>query len=284
MMTSATGGITDATMPKSPAPPPTEEKRPARVYSAPALEKAIDIIELLSTEPAGLTITEVATRLSRSISELFRIMVVLDRRGWLRKDPASDRYRATYKLLETAHRATPAQELTHIAAPLMRRLSEVAMQSCHLVVVNGDRGLILLRQESPGPAGFAVRVGTGIELLDSCSGHVLLAFMVEHNRAVLLDRLVPAKARAAIDTMLGKVRADGFQRVDSTRMAGVTDISWPIFGYDGQIVAALTIPFLEVLDQTPHLSETEAIDALRETTARISDGLGWSERGGTDRP
>lgn len=283
-MTNATCGGTDTTMPKSPAPPPTEEKRTARVYSAPALEKAIDIIELLSTEPGGLTITEVATRLSRSISELFRIMVVLDRRGWLRKDPANDRYRATYKLLETAHRATPAQELTHIAAPLMHRLSEVAMQSCHLVVVTGDRGLILLRQESPGPAGFAVRVGTGIGLLESCSGHVLLAFMAERNRSALLDQLVPAKARPAIDTVLAKVRTDGFHRVASTRMAGVTDISWPIFGYDGQIVAALTIPFLEALGRMPHLSETEAIEALRKTAGRISDGLGWSDRGGAGQP
>jgi DNA-binding IclR family transcriptional regulator len=51
------------------------------------------------------------------------VIVVLDRRGWLHKDAASDRYRATYKLLETAHRATPAQELTHVAAPLMQALS-----------------------------------------------------------------------------------------------------------------------------------------------------------------
>ncbi|WP_204311167.1 helix-turn-helix domain-containing protein, partial [Klebsiella michiganensis] len=62
-------------------------------YSAPALEKGIDVIELLGNEPFGLTITEISQRLGRSVSELFRVVVALDRRGWLHKDAASDRYR-----------------------------------------------------------------------------------------------------------------------------------------------------------------------------------------------
>ena len=165
-----------------------DAKRPA--YSAPALEKGIDVLELLGTEPSGLSIGEMAARMGRSISELFRVVVVLDRRGWLRKDVASDRYRVTYNLLEVAHRATPAQELTHVAAPLMHALAALVEQSCHMVVLNeapaGASGLIVLRQESPGQTGFAVRLGTSIDLISSCSGHVLLAFASEAKRAELL--------------------------------------------------------------------------------------------------
>jgi DNA-binding IclR family transcriptional regulator len=266
-------------MPPAPRQPqPDTDSAGPRVYSAPALEKAIDIVELLATEPSGLTVSEIASRLSRSISELFRVIVVLDRRGWLHKDAASDRYRATYKLLETAHRATPAQELTHVAAPLMQALSATAMQSCHLVVANGVEGLIILRQESPGPTGFAVRLGTSIALATNCSGHVLLAFMTEEARATILDTigtLGDDAGRAALDAHLAAVRERGHEWIQSTRIAGVSDMSCPIFGYDGQVVAALTVPFLEVIDETPHISADEALVALKAAATKISQALGW---------
>ena len=266
-------------MPPSPPPPSSPDTNSAspRVYSAPALEKAIDIIELLAREPNGLTVSEIATHLSRSISELFRVIVVLDRRGWLRKDPASDRYRVTYKLLETAHRATPAQELTNVAASLMHALAATAMQSCHLVVRNGASGLIVLRQESPGPTGFAVRLGTSIALATNCSGHVLLAFMGEDARSAILDETMDTANRATLDAHLAKIRARGHEWVESNRMAGVSDISCPIFGYDGLVVAALTIPFLAVIDETPHISADEALVALQSTATAISQALGWSD-------
>lgn len=259
----------------SPPPPPDTNSASPRVYSAPALEKAIDIIELLAREPNGLTVSEIAARLSRSISELFRVIVVLGRRGWLHKDPGSDRYRVTYKLLETAHRATPAQELTHVAAPLMQTLAATAMQSCHLVVVNGTSGLIILRQESPGPTGFAVRLGTSIALATNCSGHVLLAFMADEARSAILDQTMDPAARDALDAAFAEIRERGYESIRSARMGGVSDISCPIFGFDGHVVAALTIPFLEVIDETPHISAEEALVALKHTATQISQALGW---------
>jgi hypothetical protein len=49
--------------------------RPARSsprldYSAPALEKGMDIIELLAAADSGLTVSEISQRLDRRMSEL----------------------------------------------------------------------------------------------------------------------------------------------------------------------------------------------------------------------
>lgn len=258
-------------------PKPDDAKSPS--YSAPALEKGIDVIELLGSDPSGLSISEMATRMGRSISELFRVVVVLDRRGWLHKDPASDRYRVTYKLLEVAHRATPTQELTHVAGPLMHALAAKVEQSCHLVVVNGSQGLVVLRQESPGQTGFAVRLGTSVDLVSSCSGHVLLAFATD---AVRDEALAGTKGAAAVRERLDTVRAQGFESIPSARMAGVSDISCPVFGFDGHVVAALTIPFLEAIDGAPHCSQADALEALKATTEAISTSLGWYGRAPED--
>ena len=261
----------------SPNPPPEPAVKTPPTYVVPALEKAMDVIELLAGDPGGLTISEIATRLGRSISELFRVVIVLDRRGWLHKDPGSDRYRVTYKLLEIAHRATPAQELAQVAAPLMHDLAHRIAQSCHLVVLNETRGLVILRQENPGPTAFVVRVGTAVDLATSCSGHVLLAFADARTLA-----MTGTMIGSALGATLQTVRADGHERIASALMHGVTDISCPVFGFDGGVVAALTVPFLTAIDGAPHVSLEDALRDLAGVAAQISTARSEERRVGKE--
>ena len=43
-------------------------------YSAPALEKGLDIIEALANEPEGLTSAEISSRLGRPMGQFFRML------------------------------------------------------------------------------------------------------------------------------------------------------------------------------------------------------------------
>jgi DNA-binding IclR family transcriptional regulator len=76
-------------------------RRTAR-YSAPALEKGLDILELLAADPAALTRTEIAHRLRRTIGEVFRMLVCLDERGYICKVGTDERYQLTLKFFELA--------------------------------------------------------------------------------------------------------------------------------------------------------------------------------------
>ncbi|MDC7675791.1 IclR family transcriptional regulator [Asticcacaulis machinosus] len=245
-------------------------------YAAPALEKGFNVIELLATEPQGLTISEIAARLKlRSISEIFRVIVVMQRRGWVFRDPKTDKVTVTYKVLELAFRATPAQELTSVAAPLMHDLADEIDQSCHLVINTGVRGLVVLRQETPGPTGMVVRLGSDIPLPQSCSGHVLLAFADATQRTDALKGWDGAPHdHAALNARLDKVRRQGYEQMPSARTRGVTDMSYPIFGFDGAVSAALTVPFLEVIDGTQIINRDEARLRLGACARAISGKLG----------
>lgn len=250
---------------------------PARTYSAPALEKGIDILELLATAPGGLTISEIAQGLDRSISEIFRIIIVMERRRWLHKDAESDRYRVTYRMLDVAFRATPAQALSVVAAPVMHDLAVRTNQSCHLVVRGEGRGIVVQRQENMGAVGFGMRLGALVDLVTSCSGHVLLAFAPEARREALLPSL-PRPDTLSLDQLerrLEVVRLQGYEMQPSARTAGVTDISYPVFGLDGHVAAALTIPFLVMIDGSQRASLEETRLLLREAAEGISTGLGW---------
>jgi DNA-binding IclR family transcriptional regulator len=265
---------------------PTKKPRPAKSaplgYSAPALEKGMDIVELLADAESGLTVSDISVRLKRSMSELFRIIVVMERRGWLHKDPETSRYSVTYHLLKIAHQSTPAQTLTSAAGPVMHELSIRINQSCHLVVRSGTQGLVILRQENQKRhANLSVRLGAVIDLATSCSGHVLLAHLGAAERDALLRTMPRARglSQAKLVATLEKVAKRGFEAHPSPITAGVTDISYPVRGFDGKVVAALTVPYLHALDNSLPMTVEQTKRAQEDAARRISQSLGWTSSG-----
>ncbi len=248
-------------------------------YAAPALDKAFLIIELLANKPQGMLVSEMATALGRSLGELFRIVVVMEDAGYLGKSPIDDRYRVTYKFLDIAYRATPARRLTAAALPEMAAMALAIGQSCHLVVIEGGNGLVIAREENPGTRGFALRVGALIDIARSCSGKVLLAFSSPLQLGRILDRAEAAQGRpigrSQLADDLQRIQTEGFDLRESPITRGVTDISYPVFEFGGQCIAALTIPFLELIDGSQSVTIEDARRILAETTARISEQLGY---------
>jgi DNA-binding IclR family transcriptional regulator len=258
--------------------PKTTRSSARRDYSAPALEKGMDIIELLAEAGAGLTVSEISQQLERPMSELFRVIVVMERRGWLQKDPDSARYSVAYHVLQLAHRGTPSQILTLAAAPVMHELSARINQTCHLVVLSGTHGLVVVRQENPRRhANLSVRLGATLSLARSCSGHILLAYLEPAQQKELLRSLPQPLgiARARLLEALTQIRRRGFEIQRSPITAGVTDIGYPVHGFDGKVVAALTIPYLHVLDNSLPATVDQTRRALADAARRISRALGW---------
>lgn len=254
----------------------TDPKTKTRAeYAAPALERALDILELLAATSGEMTISEIGQGLGRSISEVFRITIVMERRGWLIKNPQNDKYGITYKMLDVAYRGTRAQGLATVAAPVMQELSDTTNQSCHLVIRGNGKGLVIHRQENAGPAGFAMRAGSVIDIVTSCSGHVLLAFDKSADHGTVVSGLgLDGDAARALVARLATVRACGYEMQPSARASGVTDVSVPIFDFGGDIAAALTIPYLVMIDGSQTVDLDRTLSLLRAAGAEISKLLG----------
>jgi DNA-binding IclR family transcriptional regulator len=76
--------------------------------------------------------------------------------------------------------------------------------------------------------------------------------------------------------MLEKVAKRGFEIQRSPMTAGVTDISYPIRGFDGKVLAALTVPYLHTLDDSLPTSVEQTRRVLEVSARRISQALGWA--------
>lgn len=264
--------------------PDTSDKK--RQYSAPALSKGLDILELLANEAEGLSLSEISEKLGRSTSEIFRMLHVLEDRKYISTLPASDRYSLTLKMFELSFRQPRLKRLTGAAVPAMQELTSEILQACHLVVYYAGRGIVIAQQESPAVSGFSVRLGSEVPLVNTCSGNLLLSHATNEKRAEMLSHQPREFKRSATKKELNDVRervlAQGFEHVASSLTRGVEDIGFPIFDYTGAMVAALVVPFLAHLDTPDELTPETAVPYLRKAAQRISRALGSEYPAGQD--
>jgi len=128
-------------------------------YRAPALEKGLDVIELLAAEKTPLNLSAISQRLGRSSGELFRMLQVLEFKGFITVAENGTGYVLTNKLFALAMAQAPVRSLVETALPIMRKLTNEIGQSCHIAVASEDQIVVITRIERPGDLGFSVRIG-----------------------------------------------------------------------------------------------------------------------------
>lgn len=242
-------------------------------YRAPALDKGLDILELLSTQSGGMTRAEIVKAMDRSQSEIYRMLERLVARDYVSRSPEGDRYTLTMKLFVLAHRHPPVRRLVARAQPLMDGFARDARQSCHLVAPDRDAALVVAQASCPAVWEFGVRVGAPLDLLGTGSGQMLLAFQAPHDREALLVSWAGTDKIAQIDALepaLATHRADGYRIAESGQIRGVSDISAPILSPDGHAIAVLTCPYIERLDDDSQIGIEETLALLRKVTQTLS--------------
>src|SRR5271167_429043 len=95
-------------------------RQSAKRYPTPALDKGLDILELFASEPAGLTKSEIARRLGRSVAEIFRMLLCLEERGYIARANEDDRFSLTLRLFRMAQEHPPIKRLVTNALPIMQ--------------------------------------------------------------------------------------------------------------------------------------------------------------------
>jgi DNA-binding IclR family transcriptional regulator len=212
---------------------------PAPDYGVPAVDKALDILELLAETPEPLTQTAIAEATGRSVGQLFRVLVTLERRGFLVRERGGGYVLGT-RLFDLAHQHEPLRGLRAAALPAMHDLAEKVRQSCNLAVLEGDRVRIIAQVESPADFGYRVRVGALFDAATTATGEVLLG-------------------TAEV------VRADALQH-------GITDVVVAVRSPAGATVAALTVPYVSTSFST--VAHEAVIEQARAAASEIALRLG----------
>jgi DNA-binding IclR family transcriptional regulator len=247
-----------------------------RSYSAPALEKGLDILEMLCRSEQALSSKEIAKSLGRSVGEIYRMLACLVERNYIAQVDDNS-FGITTKLFEMSHINPPTHRLLFEATPIMQRLSSELDQSCHLTVYSQGKQVVLSKVDTPSGMGFSVRAGAELDLLISASGRVLLAFQDAETRKFRIEEAVqrrPQQADPQINSILDSIRASGFESVPSTQVRGLYAVSFPVLDTQGTAIAALTVPYAERIDQTQRKSIPEITEALGAAAKTLSARVG----------
>ncbi|MEZ6049260.1 MAG: IclR family transcriptional regulator [Planctomycetaceae bacterium] len=234
-------------------------------YRAPALEKGLDVLELMAEAPHAMNLTDIARELGRTKQELFRIMTALQNRGYLLRDEAQ-RYRASTKMFELGSRNYSTQALVARSLPHMERLVDELGESCHLNIVVQDRMMVVARAECPADVSLAVRVGAAFQLHQRISGRVALACMTRKQLAQYWERVCETSdVIESIEMELKQIRVNGYDLADSPIMRGVKDCAVPILKGNNSLLGVLCISYLTRVEEAV---DREALPLLLKETAR----------------
>jgi DNA-binding IclR family transcriptional regulator len=243
----------------------------SRQYAVPALERGLDILELLARYEGGLSLSEIGRALDLSASAAFRSVVVLEQRGYLVRDALSDNYALSLKLYELAHIRPPFRRLLDVALPAMRVLASEIGQSCHLCVHDNGDLLVIADVEGPGPLNLAFRPGSRWPMRETVSGRVLLSHQTREVRDAWLAAIPSRGSERNLITDLERIAKQGYERAESETFGGIVDLGMPILGRHGAI-AALTISMVRGL--RAKAEEKRIHKALANVATEITKKLG----------
>jgi DNA-binding IclR family transcriptional regulator len=251
---------------------------------APALDKGLDLIEALAAESGGLNQKQIAERVGRSVGEIFRMLGVLEQRGYVSRDPATGEYTLTLQLFRIAAKFPPTRRLQQAALPAMEELTARTGLSCHLTVLSGRQFMVIAQMDPDWQMGWSVRLGAVFPLSEEyASARVLAAFQLEGRRNELADVIArqdksnPKDVRTALDKVAS--RGGDFTKKDAE--PGLRAFSCPVLESSGRAVAALTVPLLR--QARIQASEAESIEKqLRVAARRVSEKIGAASIASTD--
>ncbi|WP_353171625.1 IclR family transcriptional regulator [Paracandidimonas soli] len=213
---------------------------------APALEKGLDLLEALAEESDGLSQKALADKIGRSVSEIFRMLSVLEQRGYVVRDADTGQYALSLRLFELVNQHPPMRRLQRAALQAMEALVAEIGHSCHLVAMNSGRFTVVSQSEPDRLMGWTVKLGGNVALSSHyASARVMSAFQLPERRAEMASQMARQDGigdASALLERLQRISEDGYEIAPSDAAYGVVDVSVPILNQFGVAVAALTVP------------------------------------------
>lgn len=176
-----------------------------------AVERALDIL-MCFTKGSDLGLTEIAGEIGLHKSTVHRLMTTLEERGFVVRDPATEKYRLGLKIWELSAHLSHNDDPAVLLLPLMERLRDRLGETVSLYLRDGNDRLRIQAVQSNQAIRRVAQVGARLPLYVGASSKVLVAYSDEPvTRAVLDSPDWPAGLDpAAYVSQLRQVRERGY--------------------------------------------------------------------------
>ena len=243
-----------------------------------AVERALNILENIAHRRDGLTNSEISRKLAIPKSSASYILRTLERRGYLRRDAETGRYKLGLKILSLGGDAQSNLDIADVALPFMRSLVERVHLTAHLAVLDQGEAVYIEKVEAPGFFKVNTWVGRRMYLHSTSVGKALLAWLPKQEmEAIVRQQGMKKRTPKTITTVsrlladLDIVREQGYGVDDEENSLGARCLGAPIFDATGNVTAALGVS--GTLTQVDEENLPKIVEVLKETARRISRQL-----------
>ena len=249
------------------------------VYRVQVIERAVDILQVLSEDSRELGASELGERLSLHKSTVHRLLTVLDQHRLIRRNAETGRYTLGLRLFEFGTRAVRGLQLRDQAQPYLDQLARETGETAHICVFDNGEMVSVAYAEGPRSIRMPATVGRRTTAYCSAVGKAVLAFLPESVLEEVLARPLRARTektlvtRTALLADLRQVRIRGYAVDNEEREKGLRCVGAPVWNYTSEVAAAVSVAgpsFRITRTRVPTIAR-----AVVAMTRRLSADLGY---------
>src|SRR4051794_37758291 len=221
-------------------------------HRIPVIDRMMDVLFLLEKRTSGATIRDLVDLLGLPRTTVYRILNTLQFHDVVRRS-SDGNYRLGPRLLALAARTIGDAhdfDLAPLSKPHLERLAEQTGEACKVSVRDGDGILVVAGAQGTREYALAVVPGQRLPLHAGAASKVLLAFMPKAELGEFLTRpLARYTGRTLSDKKrlqaeLARIRRQGWAQDKGEYAPSIHAFAAPIPNRSGQVIAALSVPFL----------------------------------------
>ncbi|NLP46227.1 MAG: IclR family transcriptional regulator [Epulopiscium sp.] len=213
-----------------------------------SVDRALSILEVLSDQETGLGLSEISNQIDLHKSTVHRLLGTLMIRGYVEQDPHTNRYSLTMKLFELGNKKIEKLDVLTLAKPYLRELADKTNEVVHLVIREGAEIIYIDKVEGDYTLRMHSRIGRRSPLYCTAVGKVMMAYLEEEERKKLWEESAKKEYTSftiiqysQMQEELKKVKNQGYAVDDQEHEIGVRCIGAPIFDYQGNVHAAISV-------------------------------------------
>jgi IclR family transcriptional regulator, KDG regulon repressor len=241
--------------------------------------RASNILKCFSGDKTHFKITELARRLGLDRSTTYRILLSLEKAGFVQKNEEAGTYSLGLAAFEIGNAYLMQTDLIRVSKPIMADLASKAQETVHLAVLSDIEIVYVEKVDSPRTVGVISKLGQRGPLHCTALGKTLLAFQPEDEQARIIQRIrmdpftsktITSKQKLIEELRIVKKQGYAVDRREIEE--DVECIGAPILNHLGNVIAALSSSGPQRKIGTPR--EKEFIRDVVEAAATISAKMG----------
>lgn len=255
-----------------------EEPKETSHFRLPAVDRAMNLFELLASSRSGLTLSELSRKLNMPKSSTHYLIYTLVTRGYIQR-ASNGRHLLGLRFSDVASASTAESNLATLATTYLRQISARLNLTALVAVLRSAEAVIIAKATSVQDGGGGAWVGRHLDLHCTAQGKALIASLSDEElRKIFGGRELARftsrtiKSFTALKVHLADVRAQGFSVNDEEHVLGVRAIAAPVRDPLGVVIAAISVrgSTAEIPGTRVKALGHEMIRASREITLQLS--------------